>query len=502
LQEDIRKRRLIESQLEQMNAGLEAMVTERTGKYLKEKQKAEAANQAKSIFLSNMSHELRTPLNAILGFSQLLVKDEAVTPQQEEYLRIIQHSGEHLLRLINDILDMSKIESGQIELKEETIDLKETVRELALMMKVRADAKRLRFVYECEEGIGPFVRIDAGKLSQILINLIGNAIKYTDKGGLSLRVRLDRCEKEQCILVFEVEDSGRGMSEGELKEVFKPFVQARSVSGLQEGTGLGLAITKRYVELMKGEIEVRSDVGKGTLFRLTLPAKVMEAGNMTRSTHALTVTGIAHAKRPYRILIVEDQRENRILLRKILFSAGFEVYEAVDGAEGVAKFKEVQPDFIWMDLRMPGMDGYEATRTIRTLPGGKEVGIAALTASAFVEQHEEVLAAGCDELVHKPYREEEIFEVMRRYLGLEYTYESRQKPAAALPPEAKALDALSDTLANDLHDALIALNREAVDAAVEEIKGVDATLYEAFHSLAENYAYETLLTLLEERKKQ
>ncbi|MBE9182387.1 response regulator [Oculatella sp. LEGE 06141] len=391
-------------------------------------QEANAANLAKSKFLANMSHELRTPLNAILGFSQLMVRDRSLKPSQLEQLDIINRSGEHLLTLINDVLEMSKIEAGRITLNQNSFNLHRLLDSLEDMLQLKARSKGLRLVVERAAELPQYVETDEGKLRQVLINLIGNAIKFTSRGNVTLTVRMEKHRStadlspaQPYLLCFTVQDTGTGIAPHEMDTLFEPFVQTESGRTSKQGTGLGLPISRQYVGLMGGKIEVRSVVGQGTTFSFTIQASPALAIESARRSHR-RVIGLAPDQTRYRILVVEDKWENRQLLVKMLEPLGLEVREAENGKIGVALWEEWEPHLIWMDMRMPIMDGYEATKQIRSQLKGHATVIIALTASAFEEARSIILAAGCDDFVRKPFQEHVIFDKMADYLGLRYVY--------------------------------------------------------------------------------
>ncbi|MES9964896.1 MAG: ATP-binding protein [Candidatus Sedimenticola sp. 20ELBAFRAG] len=432
---------------------------------------AEDANRAKSMFLANMSHELRTPLNAIIGFSELMRSDRELSSSQKTNLEIINRSGHHLQQLINDVLDMSKIEAGKTWLEPENIDLGALLLDVTDMMRVRAEMKGLQLILDQTSNVPQFVRADGAKLRQILINLLSNAVKFTDSGGVSLRLDASSGKNGLIKLKGEVQDSGKGIKAGDIERIFLPFEQLPNAFE-QKGTGLGLAITRQFVELMGGEVSAASKPGKGTTIYFSLQVEPGSAEQMqiSEETERRKVIGLQESSEPWRILIAEDQLENQLLLRQLLEDAGFQVRVAEDGEKTVQLFEAWHPHFIWMDRRMPKMDGLEATRRIRELPGGNEVRIAALTASVFKEQKDEVMAAGSDDFVRKPYRPEEIFDCMARHLDLEYLYEQQADEVATLPTvTAEQIAGLSTQLREELAHAVAMMDVDEVAALAQRI---------------------------------
>ena len=317
-----------------------------------------------------MSHELRTPLNAILGFSGLLARERNTTPDQQEKLAIINRSGQHLLAMINDVLDVSKIEAERIELQENPFDLVALIKEISLMIQSRATEKGISVAVEVESISVPYVKADTGKLRQILINLLNNAVKFTDEGGVTIRCAIDPIPEapNRCHIVIEVEDTGLGVDSARQAQIFEPFVQGID-EPVRKGTGLGLSICKKYAEFMGGTIEVESEVGKGSLFRVRLPAEIAEAADVkTTVDDKPRVIGLAPTQKTWRILVADDNQANLLLLKSLLEVVGFFVLEAKNGKEAVEVFKKESADLIWMDMRMPVVDGYEASRLIRGLP--------------------------------------------------------------------------------------------------------------------------------------
>ncbi|MFM7192913.1 MAG: ATP-binding protein, partial [Microcystaceae cyanobacterium] len=351
------------------------------------KEAAETANRAKSTFLANMSHELRTPLNAILGFTQLMERDPSLLPQHRNFIDIINRSGNHLLNLINDVLEMSKIEAGKVVLIEESFNFQQLLKTLYDMLHIRAVNKGIKLVFDLDPSLPIYLQTDESKLRQVLINLLGNAIKFTATGQVTLRAKVTTLQTSAIELAFAVEDTGPGIPPEEVTTLFNPFVQAQSSTQKKEGTGLGLAISRQFVQLMGGEIQVSSEWGKGSCFSFTIQAQAVNPfpPEMTPELNQ-TVLGILNPQQEYRILVVDDQEDNRQLLQYLLTPLGFAVRSAVEGQGAIAQWESWQPHCILMDMQMPGMDGYEATRQIRQRETGQRTVILALTASAFQEQ--------------------------------------------------------------------------------------------------------------------
>jgi two-component system sensor histidine kinase/response regulator len=392
------------------------------------KEDAEAANRAKSAFLANMSHELRTPLSAIIGFAQLLQRHQATPREHQEYLHIMTRSSEHLRDLINGVLDMSKIEAGRITLDTTEVDLQFVLDEITAMFRLRASEKSLTLRLERAPDVPSHLATDEGKLRQILINLVGNAIKFTHEGHIIIRVSLAGAATARPLLHIEVEDSGPGIASEDSEQVFSPFYQTAATRNHAQGTGLGLPISRQYARLMGGDIILESKEGVGSTFRLVLPLAVSAPDEppgsaTTEEQPQQRVVGIAAGEPTYRILVAEDSDNGRLLLVDLLESVGFAVRGVPDGKACVEQWAAWQPHLIWMDIRMPGMDGFEATRRIKSSEQGQQTVIIALTASAFEEDRARILAAGCDDFVRKPFRDSDIFEHMAKHLGVQYQYE-------------------------------------------------------------------------------
>jgi len=495
---DITEHKRNAEELSRYKDHLEEEVQQRTEDLILARNAAEAANRAKSVFLSSMSHELRTPLNAILGFSNLMSKNAQMPGSLRQNLDIIKRSGEHLLTLINDVLEMAKIEAGRVQLENTPFDLGGMVRDVTDMMLVRAEEKGLFLLIDQSSRFPRYVAGDESRLRQVLINLIGNAIKFTEQGGITLRLSTRRNSFSH--LMIEIEDSGPGIAPEHRQRIFEPFVQLNSQRD-NKGTGLGLSITRQFVQLMGGSIGLDSTPGKGSLFRLDLPLNEVTKTDIIQSEQAEKgdVIGLAPGQPVYRVLIVEDTLENRLLLTKLMESAGFQVKVAENGKQGVKLFQSWHPHFIWMDRRMPVMDGLEATRQIRKLPGGKDVKIAAVTASAFIEQRSESLDAGMDDFVRKPYRFNEIYECMSKLLGVTFIYsgalDEPEQTATALMPEM--LSVLPATLRGDLTAALESLETERIAQVIQQVAPYDRKLQKTLSHLAENFDYPSILKALQ-----
>ncbi len=391
---------------------------------------ADAANLAKSEFLANMSHELRTPLNAILGFTQIMSRENSLSSEHQQHLAIINRAGEHLLNLINDILEMSKIEAGRTNLNITSFDLIHLLKSLEEMLRFRAASKNIQLVFDYAPDIPQYIQTDESKLLQVLLNLLGNAIKFTHKGNVTLRVSGGAEEENSSQIFFEVQDTGLGIAPQEINLLFEAFGQTETGRKSHQGTGLGLAISRKYVQLMGGDITVTSILGEGSRFAFDIqisPASAIEIQIQQSKSAAI---GLAPDQEEYRILVVDDAKESRLVISQLLTSIGFTVREATNGEEAIAQWHEWQPQLIFMDMRMPVMDGYEATKVIKTTSSHKPPIIIALTANAFEEQRAAMIQAGCDDLINKPFREEILLEKLSEYLGVRYLYQEENNQLA------------------------------------------------------------------------
>jgi signal transduction histidine kinase/DNA-binding response OmpR family regulator/HAMP domain-containing protein len=480
-------------------------------------QAAEAANSAKSEFLANMSHELRTPLNAILGFSQLMRRDPDISPEQLDNLETINRSGEYLLSLINDVLDFSKIEAGKIVLNKESFDLHRLLLGLEEMFRLRARQRGLSLNFERGADIPQYIHTDQNKLRQILINLLGNAVKFTEKGKITLRVTTKEPagppQAGTRILKFEVIDTGFGISRKEQAMIFDAFFQANERNSSYQGTGLGLPISREFVTLMGGRMTVNSQVGTGTCFSFDIPVEFADGAETASPVKKRRIIGLEGGDQPdFRLLVVEDNDNNRTLLVKLLQSVGFEVQEAVNGKQAVRVWRKWKPHLIWMDMRMPVMDGYEATAVIKSeMRDAKceiDTKIIALTASAFVEDRMRVMEHGGNDFVRKPFRTSEIFEMIEKHLGVNYLYDEDGRKATVQPTHTTmaeddmiaSITTLPGEVVGKLTEATELSDTAIIDNVIEEIRTKDAPLAGAFSELAADFAYDEILSLVQKAK--
>ncbi|NGZ05649.1 MAG: response regulator [Magnetococcales bacterium] len=450
------------------------------------------ANQAKSRFLANMSHELRTPLNAVLGFAQLIAKDPQITPAQKGHVEIILHSGAHLLDIINDILDLARIESGRMEVESVPFDLGALLHELVAMLRGRAEEKGLELAIDQSSSFPRLVRSDPAKLRQILINLIGNAIKFTRVGGVTLKLYVNGliAPGNKRVLWFEILDTGIGISPEEIERIQMPFVQLNQ-SG---GTGLGLAISRELIGLLGGELRITSVPGQGSDFAFSIAFESC-ASHEVQSTHDKNapVIRIDNAGE-FGILVVEDQVENRLLMQHLLSMHGFPLRMAENGQEGVRIVQEWQPRLVMLDRRMPVMDGLTAVRQMRALPEGRQAVIIAVTAHAFDNERKEMLDAGCDDFLAKPFSENELHLILRKHLPLTVVTGDEERGAVVVEEtwNPQAFASLPPDLIEMLHSGLVRLDLEAIRVVIARIMEQDLMLGNRLQRAVERFDFAAL----------
>ncbi len=469
--------------------------------------RAEIANRAKSQFLTNMSHELRTPLNAILGFTQVMSYDSDTPTEFQEYLNIINHSGEHLLELINDVLEMSRIEAGQLVLAESRFSLPHLLRSQQDLFALKAAQKGLTLSFETAPDVPDYLCGDEPKLRQILINLISNAIKFTTQGSITVQVKITPTGPSnrfpspgrQLPLSFIVKDTGCGIDRGDWDAVFEAFIQTEQGRHAQ-GTGLGLSISRRFARLMGGNITVQSTVDQGSTFTCTVRLHQAATTNQIEPESAPRVIGLEPGQPICRILVVEDILENQQLLQILLEPIGFEVHIAKDGVDAIAQWQQWQPNVILMDIQMPIMDGYEATRQIRAQERGRDgrVKIIAFTAYAFHADRTASLEAGCDDCLSKPFNQTDLFEILARHLGVQYCY-AAQPPIAPVRQSLQRQDLNPMPLAwiDRVHEAALDLNDSKIRNLMALIPSKEQKLIEAMTFLVDNFQLEAIATLTE-----
>ncbi len=466
---DLSEKKLAEAELEQYRHHLEALVEQRTHELEQAKLTAESANHAKSLFLSAMSHELRTPLNAILGFAQILSKNPECSDNQHQHLAIILKSGEHLLSLINAILDIARIEAGKLQAQNDDFDLGNLLLDTLAILRVRAGEKNLKLELEQSSSFPRYIHSDPVKLRQILINLIGNAIKFTRHGGVTLHVQLlPQTQNEgELRLSFEIIDTGPGIAPDDLKQLFTAFYQARDATGL-EGTGLGLSIAKCYAELLGGGVSVDSVIGQGSCFRFTVSARTAHhAAAMPRpDLQIINIEGASECS----ILVVEDQLENRLLLNGLLQAYGFTVANAENGRLALDQLEIKKPDLILLDRRMPVMDGLEMLAKLRARPACQEIPVIAVTAQAFEEEKQEMLAAGCQDFLAKPFRDSDLYALLAKHLPIRLVTAETQSPKPAPQLSTAVLLALPENLRLRLRNLVKIGNITQLAALVPEVE--------------------------------
>ena len=496
---DITSQLIAEQKLIESNKTLEKATQEA----IEMASKAEIANNAKSVFLANISHEIRTPLNAIIGFAQLVNRDPNLSETQKEYNLSILRAGEHLLTLINDILELSKVEAGRIVLNPKNIDLLALLDDVEMIFKEKARSKHLKLLFQNDKDLPKTIIVDESKLRQIFINLIGNALKFTDEGYVSVRTSILKGENNVMMLNVDIQDTGPGIADIELQNLFRYFVQTTSGIKKGSGTGLGLALSNELAKLMGGEIIVSSQVCVGSVFTVRVKVEAGHSDEVERKDEK-RVIGIEKGYPTPRILVVDDKEENLKVIVGFLKQVGFETYEATNGLDAIEKFNSLRPNLTLMDLHMPEMDGYEAIRRIKQISNRKDSPIIAITAD-ILEDSSKISSLGIQGYIHKPFRENELFNTIGIVLGIKYTFEDNTKQNIGETNNDTIKDDNCIKLPNNIVTGMLdAISIADLDQLIKLIKTLETENSDLANQLlthAKNYDYEYLQIMLKGKEQ-
>ncbi|MEO1431019.1 MAG: PAS domain S-box protein [Cyanobacteria bacterium J06633_8] len=468
------------------------------------KESAEAANKAKSEFLSKMTHELRTPMNAILGFTQVLQRQSNLKQRQRQYLDTILRCGNHLLDLINDVLDISRIEAAAIQLNIKEFDLYEIIDSLEQMLRMKSQSKGLQLKFELDKDVPQYIRTDEVRLRQVLINLLDNAIKFTDAGYVSLEVTKNIVNNrgDCCRLVFRIQDTGKGIPEEDLSRIFDAFVQSKNIQEYSPGNGLGLAISKSLVEMMGGDIKITSSLDEGTIVEFDIVVSTVAKDKFFPCLPKGKIVSLAPEEDKPLILIAEDNWDNHQLLLEILSQVGFEVIQAYNGKEAVEKWQKYKPNLAIMDMRMPIMDGYQATAKIRGFAEGKNTTILiAQTANAFNEDKKLIMSLGCDDFISKPFQQEVLLKKIAYHLGVKYIYRNEQQDLSSnnchYLVTSESLKVMSAQWRSLLFQAASICNQKVVLELLMEMPEANSNPMKNYLiNLADNFDFNKILNLI------